>query len=324
MKRDVYVEVVAEIKSCEFDFRTCVKRLVERFPDEAEEVLRSVAAAEYQKRVMHACQSLNSPGRKRALYEEYRSRVGDSGRKPPSGADSVICDMAKEIRYSPVLLSKIILEQFMKSAAGETGSYELSGLLRNPFMIPDPTLASEVYLCRLRDDQYGSHSDAVKHCLGLEYEEKLKSRCRELGLSFKDEDALRATGYDKTPDVFLEVPIAVNGCAVNWIESKALFGDDEAHTTYLRKQLSCYWNRYGPGLVIYWFGYIDDLAKTKKYPGIMLSDRFPEEFVRFNPELGRAVSDEDWGIDPSLEDGFELADKMGTLNLKKETTAAAN
>ena len=68
-------------------------------------------------------------------------------------------------------------------------------------------------------------------------------------------------------------------------------------------QLNSYWNRFGPGLVIYWFGFIDDLA-SKKYGGIMLTDRFPDDFVRYNPEHGNDNSDADWGIDGEIPEDY--------------------
>lgn len=39
---------------------------------------------------------------------------------------------------------------------------------------------------------------------------------------------------------------------------------------------SSYWNRFGPGLVIYWFGFIDDLDSVRER-GIMVADSFPKE-----------------------------------------------
>jgi hypothetical protein len=47
---------------------------------------------------------------------------------------------------------------------------------------------------------------------------------------------------------------------VHWIDSKASFGDDRTHTQQMEGQYATYVNRYGPGCVIYWFGYISDLA----------------------------------------------------------------
>ena len=42
----------------------------------------------------------------------------------------------------------------------------------------------------------------------------------------------------------LEVPIAVDGYIVNWIESKASFGDETSHNKYLEEQFWSYTNRY--------------------------------------------------------------------------------
>ena len=65
---------------------------------------------------------------------------------------------------------------------------------------------------------------------------------------------------------------------------QALFGDEDSHEGYLRDQFWSYWNRFGPGLVIYWFGYIEQLNRNTE-AGILLADSFPTNITRFKPEL---------------------------------------
>lgn len=124
--------------------------------------------------------------------------------------------------------------------------------------------------------------------IGLEYELRLERELRLMNITFSDENILRARGYDKTPDFKLDVPIAVDGFIVNWIESKALFGDEENHSGYLKEQLLCYWNRFGPGLVIYWFGYLETLESTPEVNNVfILRCNFPnkESITQYKADL---------------------------------------
>lgn len=71
-----------------------------------------------------------------------------------------------------------------------------------------------------------------------------------------DETALRLRGYDKTPDAKLEVPVAIGDYVVNWIESKASFGDKQSHSRYLEDQFWSYQNRSGASktITVLWGG----------------------------------------------------------------------
>ena len=156
----------------------------------------------------------------------------------------------------------------------------VSRCFKEPTSIADKRLAWEVEQCVQYDDNYSPLVDKIRHAIGLEYEYVLQEKVRNLDLDFKDEDDLRREGYAKTPDIMLNLPVAVDGHVVKWIESKASFGDDYSHTQNL-PQFWGYQNRYGPGLVIYWFGFVDDLDADRA-KGILVSDRFPENVVRMS------------------------------------------
>jgi hypothetical protein len=101
---------------------------------------------------------------------------------------------------------------------------------------------------------------------------------------FQTESSMRALGYPKTPDALLAYPVEIGGCIVNWIESKALFGDAAAHATYSRDQYWPYYNRFGPGLVIYWFGFVEELNADKER-GILILDHFPDKINKIQLAL---------------------------------------
>ena len=50
--------------------------------------------------------------------------------------------------------------------------------------------------------------------------------------------------YSATLVEYVAIFLAVDGHVVNWIESKASFGDETSHRNYLRDQFWSYWNRY--------------------------------------------------------------------------------
>jgi len=161
---------------------------------------------------------------------------------------------------------------------------EVNKALRNPetLLAENARLASEVPLCNVLDDDYGPVSDMIKQSIGHEKEVYLKRRAKELNLVFKDEDQMRAEGFDKTPDLRLEIPVAIEGVVIHWIESKASFGDESTHSVYLKDQFWSYQNRFGPGIVIYWFGFIEELDVNRS-KGILLFDHLPGNFVHFDP-----------------------------------------
>jgi len=200
----------------------------------------------------------------------------------------VIVRLASETGTSPALTARMVMETKIGEAKQEdnVGKSQLSQMMKDSTLIEDGKLAMEVFLANIKDDSYGHLAEAIKQSIGEEHEQKLKDILTSLDIPFTDEHILRSQGYDKTPDIKLEVPISVDGFIVNWIESKALFGDPEAHSGYLRDQLWSYLNRFGSGMVIYWSGYVGSLD-TNKSAGIMLSDSFPDNFVRYIPETIR-------------------------------------
>ena len=65
-------------------------------------------------------------------------------------------------------------------------------------------------------------------------------------------------------------------CLVNWIDSKAMFADEVTFREHII-QYKAYNNRYGKGLVIYWFGFIDSILEIIRAEGleVQVSADFP-------------------------------------------------
>lgn len=206
-------------------------------------------------------------------FPRYLNGVGENGAAP------VLLELANEVDYAPSLMARIVLERFLQEHKETPPSKSvINSMLRDPSQIPDGVLANQVYQCIVNDCCYGPLVDCIKHAIGYEHEVLLRDLLLEKNLSFLDEDQLRAKGYDKTPDFILQVPVAVEGHIIHWIESKASFGDECSHHAYLHDQFWSYWNRFGPGLVIYWYGFIQELDCNRER-GILLKASFPTDII---------------------------------------------
>ncbi|XP_054712382.1 CDAN1-interacting nuclease 1-like [Uloborus diversus] len=283
MKRSYYKKIIEKLN--ELRKRDCLAQLSACFPDVSSAALESIIAQEIVKKTKKTTHYHLSKAE--IYYKRYLEEKEKEGTKP-----GFLLKLADKIDFSPALLAKLILEQHFKESKEDSNNggfetaskFDISEMLKNSTLIDDPDLAVETRLCILSDETYGCVSDVVKNSVGEEFETKLQNQLTELGLSYSDENQLRKRGYDKTPDIILDIPIAIDDHVVNWIESKASFGDDERHEEYLKKQYKSYYYRFGPGLVIYWAGFIDEL-NTNHECDIIISDTMPTNITRMDPSL---------------------------------------
>ncbi|XP_015413095.1 PREDICTED: uncharacterized protein C15orf41 homolog isoform X1 [Myotis davidii] len=297
--------------------RQSLRKLKQRFPSQSQATLLSIFSQEYQKHIKRTHAKHHTSEAIESYYQRYLDGVGENGAAPvllelanevdyaPSLMARIILErFLQEHKETPPLFpsshrnrKREVPEATEIPQAQDTAAVcddlnanglhyprrnasksVINSLLRDPSQIPDGVLANQVYQCIVNDCCYGPLVDCIKHAIGHEHEILLRDLLLEKNLSFLDEDQLRAKGYDKTPDFILQVPVAVEGHIIHWIESKASFGDECSHHAYLHDQFWSYWNRFGPGLVIYWYGFIQELDCNRER-GILLKACFPTDIV---------------------------------------------
>jgi hypothetical protein len=200
-------------------------------------------------------------------------------------AGSTIVELAKKENFPPYLLARWMVETITsinsKSALTEA-MREPATILDPSVILPDyeesesvrPSCSSdssipsrislEVQEAINADPMYGPLHDRERHTVGVEFEVVLEHLLSTRGLPFESEAELRSRGTAKTPDVLLTAPLGVpvrdkdgneEWKVVCWIDSKALFGDVQTHQTSVLPQAETYLHRFGPGMIIYWFGH---------------------------------------------------------------------
>ena len=67
---------------------------------------------------------------------------------------------------------------------------------------------------------------------------------------------------------------------INWIDSKALFGDVTTHQQSVVPQAESYLHRFGPGLIVYWLGHAPlSLLQPDGKSEIVIDFALPRQFM---------------------------------------------
>lgn len=170
--------------------------------------------------------------------------------------------IASTWQFPPVLTVLIIL--------GENGvsKKQVWKYINKPDVIRNSRLQKEIKEVAKNDIVYSPNAVQLQYERGRWGEKKLKKWLDKQNIKYRTEKQIRGK-FSKTPDYLLNEPIRLNDMDVNWIESKANFGDFIEIKRTMKKQLIPYTELFGNGAVVYWFGFLDEV---RSYDGIDILD----------------------------------------------------
>jgi hypothetical protein len=219
----------------------------------------------------------------------YRRDDQSLFRRIPPGfgnKETSVFNVASAHNYSYYLLCRAIVEHSLPSSSSNKNhrKQQVKAVFRDPAFpsnISSPTLRQDIIDSMDVDRHYSPHLDLVRSSVGLAFEFKLQRILLGLGINdgFETERQLQERGVSKTPDVLLLVPLGVwddktrTHRVVHWIDSKAMFGDAPSRNENIDQMLE-YVNRFGSGMVIYWFGVHPDLVSSC-FRDVIITSEFP-------------------------------------------------
>ena len=169
--------------------------------------------------------------------------------------------LAKGFDFSPVIMALFILQ--------EKGwrKKEFQELLKNPNKIENKKIKEEIKEALEKDFVYSPKSVDRQVINGREGEDKMQKWLDKNKIKYLTENDIKAAAEDqqdiKTPDFLFKKSIKINGKESFWLESKASFGSPNEMKRNYKKQLNPYEKLFGPGIVIYWYGFVEDYPISK-------------------------------------------------------------
>ncbi|MEE8167277.1 MAG: TPD domain-containing protein [Candidatus Hydrothermarchaeales archaeon] len=183
-----------------------------------------------------------------------------------------ILSLAKKLNFPSALIALLLLEKLDFSANARKRA------LKDPSRIRDVRLKAEVEEALREDYLYSPWAHSAQSEWGKLGEDILEKWLTKMGVGFTSEKEAPRAVNTKTPDFLLKDPLVVEDVRIYWAESKASFGDEELHRYYLDKQFAQCLETLGPGLVVYWYGFVDTITK--------LESRIMVKNFRFFKDLG--------------------------------------
>lgn len=163
-----------------------------------------------------------------------------------------IIEISRKYHFPPVLTASIILTEM-----GHKSKY----VIKNPHVLVDKRLKNEIKEAIANDLFYSPLAHTVQANQGKVGEKIIHTWLEKNDLAFLTECDLNKISNSKTPDFLLNEPITINGSCVSWIESKAVFADLIEHNRYQKRQFRFYEELFGNGMVVYWYGFLDNIVE---------------------------------------------------------------
>eukprot|EP00047_Mylnosiga_fluctuans_P008565 m.259237 g.259237 ORF g.259237 m.259237 type:complete len:284 (+) comp22269_c0_seq1:71-922(+) len=246
------------------------------------QVIRSIYSLKIQEKTksMHATHRANQ----RKYFEEFCATLKHE-QEAGKHRHTIMVDLSELYDTQPWYMAQCIFRGMCEALQQSNTSTSISDWLKDTAIVnvkkcglEESILTGEFQNCMDYDDTSGPLAELVKRNTGIEYEVILAQRLYSIGARFLGDGVQRAINLSKTPDALLTCSVVVCGTVIHWVESKALFGDPITLNENFTKQLVPYRDRYGPGLVVYWFGFVaEEAARLCDGKGILVLDRFPDD-----------------------------------------------
>ncbi len=237
------------------EYRDLYKKL-----NSPEDVARLIENTDYDEKLLNVIYTQKTIRETTKRFYKVKRHTSKMLKKWKNGKS--LLEIADEYDFSPIMTSMFILREhgFSKKKFWE--------YVRNPGDIQDERLKKEILDVYLADFVYSPWANKQQHERGEWGEELLTDWLDKHDISYKTEEDLRGD-YPKTPDCLFDEPVKINGWEINWIESKASFGDSVEIRKNIKGQLDPYLDLFGEGMVVYWLGHVDNFKCPE---GIALTD----------------------------------------------------